>query len=720
MRTSLKLTVLAAVILAALSVTAQGIRAQQAPDRLTIVVIDRYAISPGDANSRLVNTFLGLVASLEEGETLAFAFLDDLDTLYGPLQTAADGFAELQARVQNELGSGSASAPIDLPASLATIHRYISVMNVDDVSLYLVSASPEYTASDRTPAEIDAALAPIIQAGWNVFTVTTPGTNEALTSHLSGISLDTAGESFTLTLPDGFEKLADRALRIEGRGALSHVGRANLSNDPVFEVDLDIVPSTSRAKVLFIREDPQTSFRITNPQGVEASDGDRTASSITEFPHLVIWEVTDPVSGRWHAEVRDGSGVVSANLHMVNRFSIELQDLGAVPVGYPETLIVAAVLDKGQPVSPDDATFTVRITDPAGGSIVHELNDAALQGDAVSADGYFSATLPPVNSEGTYQVELRLSWTGLSHSLTSLAEFEAQNFPTIEVMPDAVEGLEQGEPAKVASVFININGQPFTALIEELTVSVSENNGAPAGEITKIPQEMITQGKAHAFDIYFTPNSQTRSTLVFGLDVEYAGRRYIYSTDSLGVSSLPLPAQAPTPPTAAVSQTPAPAPTAPPAPTAVPPPTTTEQPEESSMSIPIEAIIIALAVVGIAILGLILYWLTRPTPFGYMYAEEGPMLVDFAALTRRPLDKLMKRSRVDGDEIGVPGFEGVSFVFGPESVTMVSIRILPNTVRVNNQPVTDTMLIHDNSLIGAAGRLYIFRYLSQPHDENPE
>ena len=54
----------------------------------------------------------------------------------------------------------------------------------------------------------------------------------------------------------------------------------------------------------------------------------------------------------------------------------------------------------------------------------------------------------------------------------------------------------------------------------------------------------------------------------------------------------------------------------------------------------------------------------------------------------------MKRSRIDGDEIELPGFGGVSFVFGSDTVTMVSVQVLPNTVRVNNQPVTDTMTIH--------------------------
>ena len=525
--------------------------------------------------------------------------------------------------------------------------------------------------------------------------------------------MNSGGESFALTMPEGIEEFMDRSLRMKSKGALNHVGQANLSDNSVFEVDLDIVPSTRWANVVFVREDPQTSFRITNPDGLESSYGDRTSSSVIELPHMVIWQVSDPAQGNWKAEARGGSGVVSANLHLINRYTVELQHMGAVPVDHPETLIVAAVLDRGELVSPD-ATVEARVTRPSGDSIVHELNDGGVEGDSIPLDGYFSLTLPPLTEEGRYDVELRLSWPDVDHSIISLAEFEAQHFPTIEVTPNMVEGLKPGVTEKIASVFVNINGQPYTALTDEVTVLVSGSDDTPAGEVTKIPHEIVTLGKSYGFDIYYTPPTETRSSVIFGLNIEYAGRQYIYSTDSMVVSSLPIPVsagQSPAPVTAPIpapAAAPAPAPAPPVAPPVAPPP----QVEDSQVSFPMEAITIALAVIGIAALAVILYWLTRPTPFGYMYTEEGELLVDFAGITRRPVDNVMKRSRIDGDEIHLPGFDGVSFVFGSDTVTMVSVRVLPNTVRVNNQPVTDTMLIHDNSLIGASGRIYFFRYIS--------
>ncbi len=716
MRKSLIFTALVAVVLLAVGVTAQTVRAQRALDSLTLVVIDRSSITSGDMNDQLVNTFLGLLADLKNGEPIAFAFADNEAKIYGPADANAAGFAKLQSEVSAAVGSGSASEPVDLASCLSSIYEYVSSVRVrKDANIYLVSASPEYAVSDETSADIDEALAPIIDMGWRVYSVTTPGASDALASALNEISADTHGESFSLSIPDGIENFVDRSLRMESRGALTAISQADMSTNPVFEVDLDIVPSTRWANIMFVRENPETSFRITNPSGEESSVGDRASSSVIELPNLVIWRVTEPVQGNWKAEVRGDSGVVSANLHTINRYTVELQDLGAVPVDHPETLIVAAVLDKGELVSPD-AVVIAKITDPSGDSIVHELNDAGLQGDSIPRDGHFSLTIPPVNTEGRYDVDLRLSWPDVEHSIITQTGFDAQHFPTIDVTEEMVSGLEPGVTAKIASLFVNIEGQPYTVPKDELLISVSGGDDTQSGEVTVIPHEIVTLGKAYGYDVYYRPPSESRATVLFGLNTEYAGRQYIYSTDETVVSSIPIPPPAQiSAPTKPEESQPAPAVAPPPQPA---PPTAPPQVNEGS-GIPMQAVIIVLAIIAIAILGAVLYWLTRPTPFGYLYSEEGELLVDFPAMSRAPMDTVMKRSRIDGEELDLPGFGGVSFVFGSDTITMVSTEVLPNTVRVNNQPVTDTMPIHNDSLIGASGRIYFFRYLPET-DGSPE
>ena len=205
--------------------------------------------------------------------------------------------------------------------------------------------------------------------------------------------METGGESFDLSVPEGYETIADRILRRDGSGSLANLGRSIMDDDSVFEVPIDVAPGTSELDMVFFRELPITVFRLTNPDGFESSTGDRRSSTITEFHHVVIWELEDPVPGRWNLEVRGGQGHFSANAHYTNRYGIEFQSSGAAPVGQP-TNIVAMVTDNGQR-SPVDATLTASITDPSGTSILHDLNDEGRDGDATASDGFFSATIPP-------------------------------------------------------------------------------------------------------------------------------------------------------------------------------------------------------------------------------------------------------------------------------------------------------------------------------------
>ena len=58
-----------------------------------------------------------------------------------------------------------------------------------------------------------------------------------------------------------------------------------------------------------------------------------------------------------------------------------------------------------------------------------------------------------------------------------------------------------------------------------------------------------------------------------------------------------------------------------------------------------------------------------------------------------------------GNELGIPGLEGVRFSFSGRRVGLTSRGATP-TVRVNNQPVVEKTPIRDRTWIGAHGRLY--------------
>ena len=699
MRRLLILTVLAATAAIFGSIGQDpNAQAQESTTGLTVVAIDRQSISSNPENVHLTQSFLNLLFHLRERETFAFVFIDDFDTTYGPVTTGAEEFMAVVTQVEETIASDPPSQPIDMTSLLAQMNNYLQGLSAPAESeIIIITGGQASTNANEVSGRLGPTMGLVVQSGWEVISVTVQGTDPGLRSVLDEVSMETGGESFDLSVPEGYETIADRILRRDGSGSLANVGRSIMDDESVFEIPIDVAPGTSELNMVLFRELPISEFRLTNPDGLESSSGDRTSSTISEAHHVVLWELVDPVPGRWNLEVRGAQGHFSANAYYTNRYGIELQSSGAAPVGQPLN-IVAMVTDNGQR-APVDAILTASITDPSGTSILHDLNDEGRDGDATASDGFFSATIPPVNTEGTYGVELQMAWPDIAYTITTLSSFEAQSFPIVSVTQEAPDILEPGTRTKIATLFVNIEGQAYSIPTGALSASIAVDQG-DMGTVEIVPQQIITEGKAFEYDVFYTPAAEVLATVVVQLDVEYAGRQFSVLTDQLILSSVqPTPVPAPT----ATATPPEPTPV-----TAPPPPTI--QPRKGAQ-ISVIAVGAIGGLVGVVIIALAAYWLAKPKPFGYLYSDEDELVVDFAQLPRTLSSVLTRRNIILGDEVGVAGFGGVAFVFGRRrGLSMIPTTISPSTVRVSNQPVTDSNPVFDNTWIGAAGRLYIFTH----------
>ena len=675
--------------------------AQGQSDRLTILVLDRHAISSDQSTVDLVNSLLGLMFHLKEGEPFAVVFGDDLSRVYGPLETNTEEFIQLRRTVEEKLASPPPAEPLDLVSALAETYNYLNGMVASpETSIYLVTGDTSETEPAAKIDEVNPVLSLVEGTGWPVFNVTTPETDPGLKSVLAEIARRTKGESFELSIPLGFEEFTNRTLVREGQGALQPMGKTTLSPDSIFETDLDIVPGTGELNMVFFREDDVTSFRLKNPDGVEASSGDRKSSSTIELPNVVVLELLEPTPGRWSLEVRGDSGLLSAHRYSVNRYRIELQMHGAVPIGIPVN-IIASVTDDGGLVSVD-AGLLARITDPNGISVLYDLNDEGAGGDAISGDGYYSATLPSLTIDGTYSVEMQLQWPEIAHTITTLSSFDARLFPDITFIPEPAETLEPGVRTKIAELRVGIGNQPFTVSPQDLMASVATNQGEP-GALEFVPQRIISEGEAFEFDVFYTATSESLATVAISMDVGYAGQQFLRSVDPIVVSSIP-PAQ-PLP-------TPRPPATPAPAPTTAPPPSL---PPAEDPGPPTTVFIVILALVAAAVVVLLVNYLARVAPFGTIYTENGRLVLRFSEIERPMLRRLLTRNRVSGDELGIQGFEVLSFRFYRDEVLIEPLEFSTNTVRLNNQPVTELINVFDGSWLGAMGRLYSFSF-SDPEE----
>ena len=692
-------------IFAGLAAANSGARAEaQVPsDRLTFLIFDRESIQDSQEDLDLIDSFLALIFKLKEGQPFAFAPLDDPEATIGPIETDAGDFDDHRRRLDSML-AGNPMPERNLAAALAATYNFLSGQQAGQESvIYVITGSKP----DLRPAAIPDRLRSMVKllgdASWSVNTVTLPGTSSDVVRVLSELSDETGGESFAIGVPAGLRDFANRTLQTEAKGALTPLGATDLTPDSFLEINLNIAPGTREINLLFFRESRVTAFRLQNPEGYESSAGDRTSSSFTDAPNLAIWQLVDPVPGQWRLEVRGVSGLFSAWKYSFNKYSLALLDSGALPLDQPVT-VTALVTEDGERVPLDGVSLVAKITAPDGTSILHDLNDDGVNGDAVAADGYYAATIPPLSSPGSHRVDLELSWPDLELTITTRDSFDAQAFPSLDITVLDTDNLRPLERVKVATIFSNVRGQPFSVLAEDITIEAVTNAGDP-GKLELVPQSVITQGRAFMYDLFYTATSETLTTIIVRLNLEYAGRQHAFSTDSVVLSSVP-----PLPPPVL-----APAPLAPrPAPPPPPPPVLPAPAIAPTTGVPV-GLVIALAVVGGIILALVLYrvvyWVTRTKPFGYLYNDRGQLVVDFSNLQRKSVDDLRSRDKIRGNELGVPGLENVTFAFDGTEVYLSgeqSSEATVRSVRVNNQPLIEKMRIHDNTWIGTAGRLYSF------------
>ena len=133
-------------------------------------------------------------------------------------------------------------------------------------------------------------------------------------------------------------------------------------------------------------------------------------------------------------------------------------------------------------------------------------------------------------------MHLELTWPGLDQRIASQSEFRTLAFPSIDVKMARTEGLNAGQRTKVGEVTANILGQPYAVAPSELAAVVASD--APTGAVELVPQQLVDEGLAWKYDIYFTPESDALHTLELRLNLVYAGRQYMNLSDSIVLSSL--------------------------------------------------------------------------------------------------------------------------------------------------------------------------------------
>ena len=715
--------VLAAIVLLSVSVIQTRLLGADGNEPLYIVIVDTHAVGASELNRDLTVSFLGLLSALREDQKIGFLTSGE-EELIGPAVSGSaehkSAYMEVVGRAQDSSGEPAA----DLSAALSYAQERMKFEGAGDGStVYLVTGGELEGDSPGEQYPLGDTINTFNKEGWQVVSVALPGSSTYAKDIMRTVSGGTGGDTFPLSTPQELKVIADKILTGDAKGALFEVGQDDLAPNDVFTASLEIPPSTTEASLVFFKQGSRGSLSLQNPSGVKASEGDRALSHVVETPHVLIWTLTDPVPGEWTVDVRGGDGFISAWHYPKNKLGLHLVSFDTIPHDQ-STEFVVYISDGNERVSVPDAELRATIIDSTGNTFTHTLNDNGEFGDAIAGDAYYSTTVPPFGSEGENKVKLELNWPQHQHTISTFKTVTAQAFPVLDVNITHNEALVPGDRVIIGTAEVTVNDQPYAVPISLLSADVSSESGE--GRIELVPQELLNAGHAWAFDIVFTPAEEELHTALFHLSMQYAARDYRFTTDSAVLSSFPPP---PAPPAPVVAQQapppPAPEPEpAPPPPAPAPPVITPPAPEEST-DIPLMIAIFSVAGIAAALLiaAIIyaIYGLTRSRPFGYLYDDEGELLVDFSEVDRSFWTLVKHKDLLLGEEVGVPELNGLSFFFSKEEVEIRSSQTEPS-IRINNRPLIsgEEQSAGNQSWIGTQGKLFILHLTEPEEDSEPQ
>ncbi len=650
-------------------------------DAITVVVADGTGIRQADGSVEMTRSLIALVAALDSDRPIAFIDSERSSQVFGPLNSRDPAFFDMLAGIAAELTAGSVAGE-GLFEAVAEASTLLGLERAGPGSRVLVVLGGE---SENDFVALVPRLTPLVgrltEQGFRLDVALT-SENDADAALFARRLADVGGGSvIDATAPLSLTAVAGNLLSQAGAG-LDALGESRLANGEVLSLPVNVVPGSVDLQVVVFKDNARGSVRLVDPDGLDA---DRTGSNVVISPFVVAWTVREPSAGAWRLEAGGLDGLITVLGGQSNGLTLELESGGPVPLGKPVEL-VARVAQVG-PVDSvaDGPELFAHVTSPSGRTLTYLLRDDGVTPDAVAGDLYFSASAAPLLEHGDYAVVLELVWPGASYRVTSQYSIKAQPFPTLDVTPVLESDLVAGERTLVATASVNVDGQPYP--VSPSAIRWEFSGTASDGQVAEVvPRAISSAGQGWTFDVYATVAEPGNSALTLRLDLEYVGRSVVHTAGSV-VISVPAPPIAPVPEQAKVD---------------VPDAT----PVEESSSFPWWVLTFpALVALGLAWAGA--RWLLAAAPVGYLYDDRQKRLVDFSALSRGPLAHLLSRDRVSGRELGVPGLDGITFVFEQGRVAVRTKR--PSTsVRVDSKPLFEEATLGVSNWIGTGGRVYSF------------
>ena len=664
-------------------------------NRIVIIGIDTKSISSKQHHIDQIDTIIGLMSTINKGDDFYFMPMDEPSNYIGPYRAGNANFEEFTEQVRQTISDSETNTTlgIEIDQILGESYALLDMESAPPGSgIYLLSTNNYSDQQEYISNRVDPVSDLFFGRQWHVSSFSLSGTPISTSQVSKILASSTGGNIFELDNISGLKLFTDHLLSTDNRGTLISSGEKKLTFSDLLISDIEILPGTEYVMALFFRETNAGSLRLKNPDGLEASTGDRSSSSVVETPNAVIWIINEPTPGIWNVDVTGISGLVSSWYLASNKYSLNFQVSEVVPTD--ESATISAYITEAQSLTfmTDGASMKAEVTTPSNTSVMYKLKDDGTDGDLASDDGYYSASIPAPLEEGKYNVSVQLSWPNVNYKLTRDFTFEAQTFPSIEMIPLYTTNLFVGEEYTVATLYVKVKDSPYAIPPSFITPQIT-NDPQFNGVLRINPRSPDADGKAWMYDVIYAANKPAQISTIFNIQLDYADRSYSRATKNLVLNSKLIP-QAPAQPySASPSQTPTIT------------PTSSNNSSETNIPlvlvIPISIIILLIAIAAI-------YRSSLPKPYGFISDESGNQTLNFNKLPNTNMFKsIFARHIITGRETGLEEFAGCNFIFGKNTL-LISATNDSNTIRINNHPLVGSAYISDGTWIGSTGKLFRF------------
>jgi len=635
--------------------------------RVNMIAIDSNTLTY-EYGRNSIKSFMTLSSTLKTGDEFYIFMMDATDDLYGPYVAGDLKFDSYNDDLKQIIDQTDAAESISLAKSLTKSYDFFSINKVSPGSyLYLLSSS-DIRAPEKTEQEsLNLISKKFNEGGWKIQGLAFEGASPSTSKLFENLSSNTGSNFLNVTFQNGFKDIADIIMSENSLGSLIPSSNQILKQEEKLTSEIPIPPATNKMTIMIFKEDPSGSLRLRNPDGVETSASDRKASRVFESPHVVIWELENPISGKWTIDISGINGQISSWYQASSNYRVNLQSNKTLPSNSTTELILY-VTNEGLMIYPKDVYIEVNLISPSGNNVVYALNDQGIEGDAIAGDGYFTSKLPSDRSPGQYSAIVTLGWYNSSNTIIENILFNSQPFPTIDVESLNISNIYTNEATIVATAYIKVGEDPYPVSPYRISTSPQEDY-----VITLTPRTPGTDGKAWMYDVAVTPSTEGNKAINLILDISYAGVQHIERSNPLSIPATDKPILSA---------------------------------EDGINIVIIIAIIFSPIIILLVVAGL--YYKSQTQPFGFIIDEKGSVLIDFSSLERTKFNKIFNINNVKGKDTGLDEMIGIDFKFTGTQVTIQNSRTTP-TVRLNNNPVIEDKMIQNNDWIGSYGKLFNFK-----------